>query len=157
MRISKICLFIVTISYLGCQNKPQTNLLAFRVLDRSLVISNTFIKNQNNILFELIKNKSNEHSMSAKTSDWQAKAELVKKLSNETNDYIDNLKINLKQEAGFTMINDREFFREEDVNAVQTLFEKKGRAEELKQCIEKYENEIFVLPLSAPLPSPSRS
>lgn len=145
MRISRFCLFIFTITFLGCQNKPEPNLLTFRAIDRSIVISNTFIADQNNHVFELIKKKSNELTMSGETLEWETKAGQVKKFSTETNDYINGLKISLKQEAGFTMINDREFFKEDDIEAVHTLFEKKGKAAELKKYIEKYENEILAI------------
>jgi hypothetical protein len=129
----------------SCANKPQTNLLAFRAIGRSLTISNSFIAKQNELLIEQIENKSKDSVISVSSSNWQTKAELIKKLTTEINEYIDGLKISLKHEAGFTMINDREFFREDDVNAVSTLFETKGKAEELKEKIIKYENDILAI------------
>ena len=145
MRISRVYLFLLVILFSSCANKSQTNLLAFRALHRSLVNSNTFIIKQNSLLFELIENKSREQATSVSSPNWQSKAALVKKISTEIIDYIDGLKINLKQEAGFTMINEREFFREDDVNAVHSLFETKGKAEELKQRLIKYESDILAI------------
>lgn len=143
--MSRVYLFLLVWLFSNCGNKPQTNLLAFRALDRSLVISNTFITEQNELLVELIENKSKDSTLSLSASIWLPKAELAKKMTAEIIDYIDGLKINLKQEAGFTMINEREFFREDDVNAVKKLFESKGKAEELKEQIIKYENDILAI------------
>lgn len=145
MRMSKVSLILLMLLFSGCANKTQTNILTFRALDLSLIASNNFITEQNDIVFELIKNKLLDSGTSVNASNWEPKAFLVKKFSTEVRDYIDRLKIDLKQESGFSMINDREFFRENDVDAVYNLFEAKGKAEELKQRLIKYENEMLAI------------
>jgi GldM N-terminal domain len=141
----KILSIPIIITFYSCSNKSEVNLLTPRLIDRSLNISNSFIAKQNADLFEVIKTKSSSTNTSLTVSSWQSKASSVIEKSTEICNYIDQLKIELKNEAGFTMINEKEFFREDDVNAVNSLFVTKGKAGELKQKIMKYEDDILAL------------
>lgn len=141
----KIFPSLIIITFYSCSNKSEVNLLTPRLIDRSLSISNSFIAKQNAELFELIKKKPLSANALTNGSSWQSKASSVVEKSAEICTYIDQLKIQLKNEAGFAMINEKEYFREDDVNAVNNLFVTKGKAEELKQQITKYEEDILSL------------
>jgi hypothetical protein len=140
---SNIYLFLLAIFFFSCANKSKADLGSAKTLDYSLNKSNVFVTRQNSDLYEVIEKKLSDPSTSEITSHWQPKVLLIQKLSDQIFWDIDVLKQNLKQEAGLTVIDGKEVFKEDDLNAVSNLFRKKGKGEELKQQLLKYRNDIM--------------
>jgi GldM N-terminal domain len=141
--LNKIFLFLLISIFCGCSNKSKTNILVYRAFARTLVNSNSFVTNQNTFLIKSLEKKLADPATSQKAKVWLPKALLIQKLTSDVMEYIDNLKIDLKKEAGFKMVNDREFFREEDTEPVSILFVEKGNGERLKQRILELENNLL--------------
>jgi gliding motility-associated protein GldM len=138
-------LLVTTVIFLfSCSNNSKNNLTVFKVLDASLSNSNRIINQSNEDIYRAIEEKLNDPSTNAKAAIWQPRAMQIKKLSQEIVKYIDSLKTALKKEAG---LSERNLFDEEDINAVNRLFIKKAKGEELYTKLIKYKQGIFAIDL----------
>jgi hypothetical protein len=146
LRVSfRALLFFCITLFCSCSNKSETNLSVYRAFASSLNNSNSFITNENILLIKQIEEKLAEPSTVEKAKFWYPRALAVQQKSNVIIEYIDSLKMVLKKEAGLTLINNRESFREDDIKSVKILFDKKGRAKELKQRLQTYESEVLAI------------
>lgn len=145
IKLKRIFLFFLIAFFFGCSSKSSTNLSVYRALASSLNNSNMFITSQNFFLIKSLEKKLAEPSTSQKTLLWLPKALLVQKISKNMIEYIDSLKQELEQEAGLKMVNGNMTFRENDVNAVTNLFNKKGNGEKLKHQLQKFESDLLAI------------
>lgn len=146
LRVSfRTLLFFFIVLFCSCSNKSETNLSVYRAFASSLNNSNSFITGENIFLIKQIEKKLAEPSTAEKAKFWYPRALVVQQKSNVIIEYIDSLKRDLKKEAGLILLNDRESFREDDIKSVNILFNKKGKAEELKQRLQIYESEILAI------------
>ncbi len=104
---------------------------AFKVVDRSLVNSNLNIDNATGTLYKSLSTKLTDPTSAEKAKIWQPKADMAKKLSDDLNTYLENLKINLKQEANLKIMDGKEDYKEDDLEASTRLFETNGKGKEL--------------------------
>lgn len=90
-----------------------------------------------------------QKSLDPRTADyaskWHAKALEIKMLSDRITNYIDNLKRELKIEAGLKLVEGREVFPEDNVTAVIHLFDEKGEGKGLYDSLEKYERDMLTI------------
>jgi gliding motility-associated protein GldM len=103
-------------------NVSSEILNAFKVVDKSLTGSNDNLNKANSTLYSSLIAKTNEASSAVNAKIWQPKADQAKKLSEAMNTYIEDLKKQLKQEAGLTLENGQEKFKEDDLEAATRLF-----------------------------------
>ena len=122
---------------------------AFKVVDKSLITSNTNITASNNTLYKSLEDKMKEPQSMAKAAIWEPKAMQAKQLSSEMMIYIDSLKSALKTGADLKMRWDKklkdsvEDFREDNLDASTRLFETKGKGKELETRLEKYKKDML--------------
>jgi gliding motility-associated protein GldM len=102
------------------------------------------INQSNEIIYHGLEEKLNEPATSIRAGIWQPRAMQIQKLSREVVDYIENLKTELKKEAGLT---EKGSFKEDDVSAVNRLFSKKAKGEELYTKLIKYKQDVFAIDL----------
>jgi gliding motility-associated protein GldM len=126
----------------SCTNNSKNNLTVFKALDESLVRSNRVIVSSNENVYHALDEKLYDFRTSTKAGIWQPKAMQIQKLSQEMINYIDSLKTELKKEAG---LKEEGVFTEDDVNAVNTLFNKKSKGEELYTKLKKYKPDILAV------------
>jgi gliding motility-associated protein GldM len=135
---------IASVFLFSCTNNSKNNLTVFKALDESLVKSNQVIKQSNQDIYHGLEEKLKDPSTSAKAGIWQPRAMQIQKLSQDMINYIDNLKTELEKEAGLT---EKGSFNEADVSAVNRLFSKKGKGEELYTKLIKYKQDVFAIDL----------
>ena len=120
---------------------------AFKVVDRSLVISNENIGNANNTLYKSLQEKLTEAQSAEKAKIWQPVAERAQKLSADMHTYLENLKIELKKEADLQMVEEDgkqvESYREDNLEAATRLFDTKGKGKELEAALKKYREDML--------------
>ncbi len=116
---------------------------AFKVVDRSLVNSNLNIDNATGTLYKSLSSKLTDPQSSEKAKIWQPKADMAQKLSEEMNAYLENLKITLKQEANLKIMDGKEDYKEDDLEASTRLFETKGRGKELETKLRAYKEAML--------------
>ncbi|MEO9022359.1 MAG: gliding motility protein GldM [Ginsengibacter sp.] len=124
---------------------------AFKVVDKSLITSNTNISASNNTLYKSIEDKLSEAGSSEKAKVWEPKAMQAKALSADMMIYIDSLKGALKIGADLTMRWDKklkdsvEDFREDNLDASTRLFETHGKGIELKARLDQYKERMLAI------------
>ena len=140
---SLLCLFFLVQFFIGCsQNKP-VNVFVYRTMASNLSRSNLDIDDQIRILqIEFTKDSPDSQRQYA-IKQWQPKALQIQELSHIMTNYLDQLKMDLKHLAGLKMVNDREYWEEDNFTAVDKLFQIKGKADSLKQEILKYETAVL--------------
>src|SRR5665213_3226453 len=76
---------------------------AFKVVNNSLITSNTNISASNNTLYKSLEDKLKEPQSAQKAAIWEPRAMKAKKLSDDMNNYIEGLKTDLLKAADLRM------------------------------------------------------
>lgn len=132
-RQKMINLMYLVLTALLALNVSSEILNAFEVVDKSLVTSNNNIKTANQTLYTSLESKLKDPMTSEKAKPWNEKAEKAKKLAATMDEYINQLKLDLKAEAGVKMVEKDgkqvEEYKKDDLEAATRLFgnEKGGK------------------------------
>ena len=125
-RQKMINLMYLVLTALLALNVSSEILNAFKVVDASLITSNNNITNGNNTLYKSLLAKVSDPVTAEKAKPWNERANTAKKLSDDMDKYINQLKTDLKTEAGSKMVKvdgrDVEQFKENDLEAATRLF-----------------------------------
>ena len=103
-RQKMINLMYLVLTALLALNVSSEILNAFKVVDKSLGVSNASITQSNDVLYKSLLSKVNDPTTAEKAKLWNEKAELAKKLSAEMDTYINQLKADLKKEASSKLL-----------------------------------------------------
>ena len=126
---------------------------AFKVVDKSLITTNNNISTSNNDLYSSLEKKLTEPQSVERAKIWEPRAMQAKQLSANINNYIDSLKLALKNGADLRMrfnkaTNDSvEEFREDNLDASTRLFETKGEGPKLKARLDQYKQDMLSIGL----------
>lgn len=124
---------------------------AFKVVDKSLMLSNENISASNETLYKSLESKLTDPQSAEKAKVWAPKAEQARKLSADMMAYIDGLKKDLKLGADLRMKWDDERkdsvedYREDNLDASTRLFETNGKGEEFRERLEKYKKDMLAI------------
>ncbi|MEO6683393.1 MAG: gliding motility protein GldM [Ginsengibacter sp.] len=133
-------------------NVSSEVITAFKVVDKSLITSNEIISEGNKTIYKSLEDKVKDPQTAEKAKIWNEKAKIAQQLSNEMYNYIEALKMELKNEAelkrnedGTILLNENgeESFREDNLDASTRLFETKGKGEELKAKLDSYKEAML--------------
>ena len=124
-------------------NVSSEILNAFKVVDASLRTSNTNIASANATLYKSLSDKLKDPQSEAKAKIWQPKAEQARLLSETMYNYIDSLKEELKREADLRIVDGKQEFREDNLDAATRLFDTKGRGKELEDKLKAYKQAML--------------
>lgn len=127
----------------SCADKIKTDIVAFKALNRSLVNSNVVLDNQSQTILASLDEKRLNPATAEKATIWYGKAQQIQELSREMHVYIEGLKTDLKKEAGLTLQDGVESFKENDKNAVMRIFERNKKGKELFEHLEDYKKNIL--------------
>jgi gliding motility-associated protein GldM len=148
-RQKMINLMYLVLTALLALNVSSEILNAFKVVDKSLTNSNTNIDKANGTLYKSLQEKLNDAQSAEKAKIWEPKAQQAKKLSDDLAKYIDDLKLELKKEAGLEMENGVEKFKEDNLEAATRLFgngeEGKNRGPELEGKLKAYREAMLAI------------
>ena len=139
-RQKMINIMYLVLTALLALNVSSEILNAFKVVDKSLMTSNDNITKANSTIYESLKAKLADPGTHEKAVIWNANAEKAQKLSTEMSSYIDQLKTDLKKEAGSKMVEKDgkqvEQFKEDDLEAATRLFGngEGGKKQETRSC-----------------------
>jgi gliding motility-associated protein GldM len=148
-RQKMINLMYLVLTALLALNVSSEILNAFKVVDKSLTNSNTNIDKANGTLYKSLQEKLSDAQSAEKAKIWEPKAQQAKKLSDDLTKYIDDLKLELKKEAGLEMENGVEKFKEDNLEAATRLFgsgeEGKKRGPELEAKLKAYHDAMLAI------------
>ena len=119
---------------------------AFKVVDRSLITSNENIKGSNETLYKSLSDKLKDPKQNQeKVKYWNDKAQSAKKLSADIDTYINGLKQQLKEAANLRIVDGKEDYKEDNLDASTRLFETNGKGKELKDKLDAFKKEMLGL------------
>lgn len=150
-RQKMINLMYLVLTALLALNVSSEILNAFKVVDKSLTTSNENLASANNTLYTSLDSKLKDPMTSEKAKPWNDKALQAKKLSAEMNTYIDQLKAELKKEAGEheVEVDGKKVmqFKEDDLEAATRLFGEgeghKAKGPELKNRLQQFRDQML--------------
>jgi gliding motility-associated protein GldM len=116
---------------------------AFKVVDRSLITSNENIGSANGTLYKSLEAKLSDPQSAEKARVWQPKAAEAQKLSADMTSYLEGLKVDLKKEADLKLIDGKESYREDNLDAATRLFDTHGKGKELEAKLRQYKEAML--------------
>jgi gliding motility-associated protein GldM len=126
-RQKMINLMYLVLTALLALNVSSEILNAFKVVDKSLMTSNSNLTVASSNVYRSLEDMVADPKTKTKAEIWKPKADQVKELSAKLNDYIESLKTDLKKEAGLKLDkNGNESFKEDDLEAATRLFSSEG-------------------------------
>lgn len=135
---------LLLLFFCSCVDRIKTDLIAYKGLDEGLLNSNISISYQTETIMASIEDRMTDPRTSEKAAMWYGTAKKVFELSNQACLYIENLKKELKKEAGGEEKN-IESIREDDKIAVRLLFITKGKASALYDRLVKYKKDLLTV------------
>ncbi|MEJ7609570.1 MAG: gliding motility protein GldM [Ferruginibacter sp.] len=148
-RQKMINLMYLVLTALLALNVSSEILNAFKVVDTSLQNSNNSLTAGNNTLYKSLAQKLTEATTAEKAAIWAPKAQQAKTLSDAMNSYIEGLKKELKTEADLKLVEGKEEYKEDDLEAATRLFGKgeggKNRGEELEKKLIEYRRAMLAI------------
>ena len=137
-RQKMINLMYLVLTALLALNVSSEILNAFKVVDISLQNSSNNLAAANSTLYKSLSEKLADAKTADKAKIWQPKAAEAKKLSDEMTSYLEGLKKELKSAAGLEMVNGKESFKEDNLDAASHLFDTQGKGKELEAKLKAY-------------------
>ena len=142
-------MYLVLIALLAL-NVSAEILNAFKTVEQSLKNSIEIVDKKSEDLIKSLEKKAEDPKTKAKASYWLPIAQKAKDLAHETFDYIENLKKELKEESGLKIVNGKEVFKEDDLDAPTRLFISKQpigkeKGTELYKKLENFRNQLVNL------------
>jgi len=135
-RQKMINMMYLVLTALLALNVSSEILNAFKTVDKSLMTATGVAEKKNSEIFKSFQKKVEDPTTREKAEIWLPKAQKAKALSDEVYNYIEALKAELKKEAGLKMVDGKEDFKEDDLDAATRLFVSappsgKGKGKEL--------------------------
>ena len=150
-RQKMINIMYLVLTALLALNVSAEILNAFKTVDHSLQSATGIIEKKNADIFASFKRKLEDPVSREKASIWFPRAEQAKKLADELYTYLENLKKELKQEAGLKKNEDgEEVYKEDDLDSPTRLFisappEGKGKGQELFKKLSDFKTQLLAI------------
>jgi gliding motility-associated protein GldM len=125
-------------------NVSNEVIVAFKTVDASLQKSTGSLNSANDKMLATLKDELGGPT-AEQAKIWQPKADSVKMLSKELNDYIEDLKLKVKQGAGLEIKDGVERFSDDNLNSSTNLFENQGKGKEFEEKLYAYKTHILGL------------
>jgi gliding motility-associated protein GldM len=137
-RQKMINLMYLVLTALLALNVSSEILNAFKVVDKSLQNSSSNLSAANSTLYKSLTDKLSDPKTAEKAAIWEPKAEKAKKMSDDLNAYIEGLKTELKKSSDLTLVDGKESFKEDNLDAATRLFDTEGKGKELEAKLLTY-------------------
>ncbi|MEI2748529.1 MAG: gliding motility protein GldM [Ferruginibacter sp.] len=152
-RQKMINLMYLVLTALLALNVSSEILNAFKVVDKSLMLSNTNLDGANKTLFTSLNAKLTDPMTAEKAKPWNDKALIAKAESEKLDKYIETLKVELKKEAGSKLVDvdgkQVEQFKEDDLEAATRLFGNgeggKNKGVEFEKMLIEYRKKMLAI------------
>ncbi|MEO8770087.1 MAG: hypothetical protein ABI402_08385 [Ferruginibacter sp.] len=131
-----ILFFSIIYLFSSCKNDNKDSIALLTILNHSLVTSSKTIEENNQTIYSSMTSKLSQESTMEKAKAWQPKALIIKSLSDNAYNYIEQLKKDLREQAGARIENQREIFDKDNSDAATIIFNKSG--EELLKKLTEY-------------------
>ena len=116
-RQKMINMMYLVLTALLALNVSSEILNAFKTVDRSLMTANGIVEQKNQDIFKSFEQKIKDEKTREKALIWEPRAKRAKALADSVYDYMDALKHELKVESGLVMVDGKEDFKEDNLDA----------------------------------------
>ena len=120
---------------------------AFKTVDKSLQGSNGSLSTATNATFQSLTKQMGEAKTAEQAKIWQPNANKVIAYTKTLNDYIESLKVKLKEGAGLKVVTKDgkqiEDFKEDNLDASTRIFETGGEGKKLEQALIEYKKNVL--------------
>lgn len=149
-RQKMINMMYLVLTALLALNVSSEILNAFKTVDKSLMTATGVAEKKNSEIFKSFQKKIEDPTTRDKAEVWLPKAQKAKTLSDEVYNYIEALKAELKREAGLKMVDGKEDFKEDDLDAATRLFVSappsgKGKGKELFNKLDNFKKQLLAI------------
>lgn len=149
-RQKMINMMYLVLTALLALNVSSEILNAFKTVDKSLMTATGVAEKKNSEIFKSFQKKIEDPTTREKAEIWLPKAQKAKSLSDEVYNYIEALKAELKKEAGLKMVEGKEDFKEDDLDAATRLFISapptgKGKGKELYDRLKNFKEQLLAI------------
>ncbi len=150
-RQKMINLMYLVLTALLALNVSNEILNAFKTVDNSLLNSNDVIRGSNQLIASSLSEQGKKPELAAKVEIWKPKADSAIKMANDLSTYIEELKVELKKEAGLNIQDGKEVFNEDNLDAATRLMDVKGEGQKLHDKLQ-----AFLTNVAAVIPAEQR-
>ncbi len=144
-RQKMINLMYLVLTALLALNVSAEIINAFKVVDDSLTTTNTVVNRSTETIMESFKIKLAAPESKVKAEIWMPKAEDAVRLTKEISDYIEELKLKIKVEAGYDPKDPNSTFKEDNVDIATRIMDKQGEGEKLRKKLEEYKTKMLAI------------
>lgn len=149
-RQKMINMMYLVLTALLALNVSSEILNAFKTVDKSLMTATGVAEKKNSEIFKSFQKKVEDPTTKEKAEIWLPKAQKAKALSDEVYNFIEGLKAELKKEAGLKMVDGKEDFKEDDLDAATRLFISapptgKAKGKELYDKLKYFKDQLLAI------------
>jgi gliding motility-associated protein GldM len=145
-RQKMVNIMYIVLTALLALNVSSEILNAFKTIDQSLTNANAIIQRKNTDIYKSLKAKLNDPKTAEKAAIWAPKADKAHAYADALYAYLESLKHELKVESGLKLVDGKEEFKEDDLDATSRLFlnNKSGmtRGEDLHKKLQQYKADL---------------
>jgi gliding motility-associated protein GldM len=140
-----LCILLLLITSLSaCTEKSEREMAVLYEADKSIMLSSGIInKSTKTLLAEMEENFSDLYYVSEREKYWTPKAKRIEELSDEMLYYIENLKSDLKEEAGAKGDGNNEVYNKSNKEPVIHLFLHREKGKELSDKLAQYRKSVL--------------
>jgi gliding motility-associated protein GldM len=147
-RQKMINIMYLVLTALLALNVSAEILNAFKTVDRSLMTASGIAEQKNVDIFKSFQRKIEDPKTKEKAEIWLPKAQKAKELADAMYQYIDALKIELKKESDLKVVDGKEEYKEDDLEASTRLFisnppEGKAKGKELFAKLTAFKQQLL--------------
>ncbi|MES2372302.1 MAG: GldM family protein [Bacteroidota bacterium] len=147
-RQKMINIMYLVLTALLALNVSAEILNAFKIVDGSLNSASGIADKKTADIFKSFQRKKEDPKTREKAEQWLPKAEQAQKLAQTAYQYIENLKKELKQEADLKVVEGKEEYKEDDLEAATRLFisrppDGKNKGKDLFDVLNNFRNELI--------------
>jgi gliding motility-associated protein GldM len=142
-RQKMINMMYLVLTALLALNVSSEILNAFVTVNSSITKSNDLITDKNKLTYLSFEEKMNDEQTKAQAAVWAPKAQEAKKLSADLFAYIEQLKADLKTEAGTFEHEGKQEMNADNLDAATRLMDTKGKGKELYAKLAEYKKNII--------------
>jgi gliding motility-associated protein GldM len=147
-RQKMINIMYLVLTALLALNVSSEILNAFKTVDRSLITASGIVENKNKDIFKSFEEKLKKPETREKAEMWYPKAQDAKKIADDTYNYLEALKGELRKEAGEHEREGKMEYKEDDLEAATRLFVShpptgKGKSKEFFDRLKAFKDKLL--------------
>ncbi len=147
-RQKMINIMYLVLTALLALNVSAEILNAFKIVDGSLISASNIADKKTADIFKSFERKKEKPETREKAEIWLPKAQQAQKVAVAAYQFIENLKKELKQEADLKVVEGKEEYKEDDLEAATRLFisrppEGKNKGKDLFDALNNFKNELM--------------